>query len=109
VTGILMLRGTRTRLMAVELADHDDPWSVTPIVRAIEEDLPTVRIKPGMPFERPTKTSRGLSSWMTEPLTPQVRRVSRPIRCGGFSVTRTALLSMQLNSMGSTNTSSRKH
>ena len=55
MTGILMLRGTRTRLMAVELADHDDPWSVTPIVRAIEEDLPTVRIKPGMPFERPTE------------------------------------------------------
>src|SRR5712671_1811093 len=46
MTGIMMLRGTSARLIAVELADHDDPWFVIPIVDGIEQGLPAVRIKP---------------------------------------------------------------
>jgi hypothetical protein len=55
MTGIMMLRGTSARLIAVELADHDDPWFVIPIVDGIEQGLPAIRIKPGECFERPTE------------------------------------------------------
>ena len=53
MSGLLLKRGVEHRLLYVELADHDDPSFVIPIVQAVDQGLPAARIFPGEGFERP--------------------------------------------------------
>jgi hypothetical protein len=54
MSGLLLMPGVEHRLLYVELADHDDPWFVIPIARAVDQGFPVALIKPGADFERPT-------------------------------------------------------
>jgi hypothetical protein len=54
MSGLLLMRGVEHRLLHVELADHDDPSFVIPIVQAIDQGFPAARVFPGEVFERPT-------------------------------------------------------
>jgi hypothetical protein len=54
MSGVLLMHGENHRMISVELADHDDPWFVIPLVQAIDKGFPVARIKPGADFERPT-------------------------------------------------------
>jgi hypothetical protein len=54
MSGSLLMKGVEHRLLYVELADHDDPSFVIPIVQAVDQGFPAARVFPGEDFERPT-------------------------------------------------------
>jgi len=43
MSGLFLMPGVEHRLLYVELVDHDDPWFVIPIARAVDQGFPIAR------------------------------------------------------------------